>query len=121
MTEVPMPNVVGEQFDTGIESLQASGAYAPPKLSFFDTFPISVAWLASESEPGIILGQLPPANDLVVPNSAISLAVSRFPMAVSGFATPAIVPPIGPTPPVGAWTADSTAPTIDTTGTTIDE
>jgi beta-lactam-binding protein with PASTA domain len=117
-TQIAMPNVIGAQLDTGIEELQAAGVYAPPKLSLFSTFPISAAWVTSPLEPGTITAQLPQPNTPVTPNSAIILAVSRFPVGVS-FPTSQTVPP--PYNESGAWTADSTSPTIDTTGTTVDE
>jgi beta-lactam-binding protein with PASTA domain len=142
-----MPALIGQQYWDAQQLLQNAGVFSPKSLGFFGTFPIYASWQKSSAPPGTVLAQSIQAGVPTAPNSQVILTMSEFPMGVSFPTLPAppvtggvniltdsglqittddgkpiLTDSVNPTPPATqTWTADSTTPTIDTTGTTIDQ
>jgi hypothetical protein len=95
-----MPNIIGEQLQMGIQSLQQAGVLVPALLGYFSEYPISVVWVAlpppgiveedvqmsevifpSAPGPGLIIAQSIPAGAHAGVNQPIVLTVYEFPFS----------------------------------------
>ena len=81
-----MPNVVGMEYPAALQALTVAGVRVVP-LGYFQTDPVTITWVKSATNPGIVITQTPASGLTAAANSAVQLTVSNYPMSVAGGTT----------------------------------
>jgi hypothetical protein len=79
-----MPNLVGLILQEALQDLQDAGILVPALLGYFGTYPITVDWIESTDNHGVVQAQsIAPYTTDVAPNTPITLTVNDYVVAVA--------------------------------------
>lgn len=79
-----MPYLVGQLLWQALQDLQDAGILVPAKIGYFGTYPITVDWLGSDTDHGVVQSQsIAPYTPNVPVNTPITLTVNDYVPAVA--------------------------------------